>query len=74
MEIRKISVGPDYKGGAMHYISGQEVLNGKYVIHLIQFDAAQVSYKIWIERDDEILLWKELNASMPVSVEYNINF
>ena len=74
MEIRKISVGPDYKSGAMHYISGQEVLNGKYVIHLIQFDATQVSYKIWIERDDEVLLWKELNASMPVSVEYNINF
>ena len=74
MEIRKISVGPDYKNGAMHYVSGQEVLNGKYVIHLIQFDTTQVSYKIWIERDNEILLWKELNANMPVSVEYNINF
>ena len=27
MDIRKISVGPDYKNGAMHYIVGQKVLN-----------------------------------------------
>ena len=74
MEIRKISVGPDYKGGAMHYLQGQDVLNGEYVIHLIQYDAHSGSYKIWIERDDEVLLWKELNPNMPVSIEYNINF
>ncbi len=74
MEIRKISVGPDYKGGAMHYLQGQDVLNGEYVIHLIQHDAHAGSYKIWIERGDEVLLWKELNQNMPVSIEYNINF
>lgn len=74
MEIRKISVGPDYKSGAMHYLQGQEVLNGEYVIHLIQYDAHLGTYKIWIERDDEILLWKEISPTMPVSIEYNINF
>ena len=31
-DIRKIAVGPDYKSGAMHYIIGQEVLNGNYTI------------------------------------------
>ena len=36
MDIRKISIGPDYKSGAMHYIVGQEVLNGSYKIHLIK--------------------------------------
>lgn len=74
MDIRKLSIGVDYKSGSMHYISGQEVLNGEYLIHLIQYDSSAASYKIWIERHGEILLWKEFNRNMPVSIEYNINF
>ena len=26
MDIRKISIGPDYKSGAMHYLVGQKIL------------------------------------------------
>jgi hypothetical protein len=74
MEIRKISLGADYKSSAMHYIVGQEVLNKEYIIHLIQYDSGKDSYKIWIERQDEIILWKEFNKNMPASIEYNINF
>jgi len=74
MDIRKISVGADYKSGAMHYLVGQEVLNGKYFIHLIQYDIKTDSIKIWIQRKDEILLWKEFTSPMPLSIEYNINF
>lgn len=74
MDIRKISVGPDYKSGAMHYIVGQEILNGKYFIHLIQLEAESQSIKIWIQRKDEVLLWKEFTSDVPVSIEYNINF
>ena len=74
MEIRKISIGPDYKSGSMHYIHNQSVLNNSYTIHLIQLDKDTGTYKIWIERDGEILLWKEFNENMPVSIEYNINF
>ena len=74
MHIRKISVGPDYKNGAMHYVLGQDVLGGNYAIHMIQFDSGSTSYKIWVESDGEIVLWKEFNHSIPVSVEYNINF
>jgi predicted RNA-binding protein with PUA domain len=74
MDIRKISIGPDYKSSSMHYLAGQDVLNGEYFIHLIHYDRNSDSYKIWIERDGEILLWKEFNRNMPVSVEYNINF
>jgi|TARA_B100000085_G_scaffold222404_2_gene207460 hypothetical protein len=74
MDIRKISVGPDYKSGAIHYIVGQEVLNGKYFIHLIQQDSISSSIKIWIQKKDEIVLWKEFNSWVPVSIEYNINF
>jgi len=74
MDIRKISVGPDFKSGAMHYLVGQEILNGQYFIHLIQHDPGNNSFKIWIQRSDEILLWKEFGSKMPVSIEYNINF
>ena len=74
MDIRKISVGPDYKSGAMHYLVGQNVLNGAYKIHLIKYDSVLQSYKIYIEEDDVIVLWKEFSSAMPVSIEYNINF
>jgi len=58
----------------MHYIYGQGVLNNQYYIHLIQYDKTSESYKIWIERDGEILLWKQFNRNMPISIEFNINF
>ena len=75
MEIRKVSVGPDYKSGAMHYIVGQEVLNGNYIIHLIKHDNESNSIKLWIiNKDEEIVLWKEFSPTMPISMEYNINF
>ncbi len=74
MDIRKISIGSNYKSDAMHYIVGQEVLGGKYFIHLIQYVERSDSIKIWIQREGEILLWKEFNSNMPVSIEYNINF
>ena len=74
MDIRKISIGADYKYGAMHYIVGQDVLGGSYVIHLIQHDPLSESYKIWIEKNKELLLWKEFKITIPISLEYNINF
>ena len=74
MDIRKISIGPDYKSSSMHYIVGQEVLGGGYVIHLIQFIESSRSIRGWIKQKGEILLWKEFNSQMPASIEYNINF
>jgi len=76
MDIRKISIGADYKSGAMHYIAGQEVLGGKYSIHLIQLDHIDQSYKIWIKsyNKDEVILWKEFKLTLPISLEFNINF
>jgi len=73
-DIRKISVGPDYKSGAMHYIVGQEVLNRSYVIHLIKYESNSQSIIIYIQKDDEVMRWKEFNQSIPMSIEYNINF
>jgi|TARA_Y100001963_G_C6724810_1_gene420888 hypothetical protein len=72
MDIRKISVGPDYKSGAMHYIVGQEVLNGSHTIHLIKNEGGSI--RIWIEKKGEVVLWKEFTDTMPISIEYNIYF
>lgn len=74
MDIRKISVGPDYKNGAMHYIVGQKVLNDSQEIHLIRYDEVKKSIKIYIINEkNEVVLWKEFNDTVPVSIEYNIN-
>ena len=74
MDIRKISIGPDYKSGAMHYLVGQEVLGGNYVIHLIKYDDLKESFKIYIQDNEVVMLWKEFTSTMPISIEYNINF
>jgi hypothetical protein len=75
MDIRKISVGPDYKSGAMHYIVGQKVLGDTNEIHLIKYDPKTKSIKIFIiNNKEEIVLWKEFNTPMPISIEYNINY
>ena len=75
MDIRKISVGPDYKGGAMHYIVGQKVLGDTYEIHLIRHNDRNAGILIYIINDkEEVILWKEFSHTMPISIEYNINF
>jgi hypothetical protein len=75
MDIRKIAIGPDYKGGAMHYIVGQKVLGDTNEIHLIKFDADKGSILIYIiNKKEEVVLWKEFNSTVPISIEYNINY
>ena len=73
-DIRKIAVGPDYKGVAMHYVVGQEILGGSHLIHLIRMNNSQ-SISIFIEnKKGEIYIWKEFTSNMPISIEYNIYF
>lgn len=74
MNIRKISVGPDYKSGAMHYLVGQDILGGSHKIHLIQQNKETGSMIVWIEKGSEVFMWKEFNSTMPISIEYNISF
>jgi len=75
MDIRKISVGPDYKGSAMHYLVGQKVLNDSNEIHLIKFAPETGSIKIYIiNAKSEVMLWKEFTHTIPVSIEYNIDY
>lgn len=73
MIIRKVSVGADYKN-AMNYMHGQSVLQGNYVIHLIKQDVSSSDIEIFIERNNEVVLWKKINGNMPFIIEYNIDF
>jgi len=74
MDIRKISIGPDYKSGAMHYIVGQKVLGDSNEIHLIKINNKKDVLIYIINEKEEVVLWKEFTSPMPISIEYNINF
>jgi hypothetical protein len=71
--IRKISVGPDYKN-SMTYTCGASVLSGEYNVRSIsRDDQGEISVYI-INGINEIFLWKTFTSSIPVHIEYNINF
>lgn len=74
MDIRKISIGPDYKNGAMHYIVGQKVLGDSNEIHLIKRNEFNSILIYIINVKEEVVLWKEFTSPMPISIEYNINY
>jgi len=75
MDIRKISIGPDYKSNAMHYIVGQKILGDSNEIHLIKYDIESNSVIIYIINEKkEIVLWKKFNSAIPISIEFNINY
>ncbi len=69
--IRKISIGPDYMK-SMNYTVGQEVLDKSYSIY--QIIRNEDGIKLYIIKEGEIVLWKEFSETVPVSIEYNINF
>lgn len=74
-DIRKVAIGPDYKNGAMHYVVGQKVLGDTNEIHLIRHDDESQSVKIYIINDkQEVTLWKEFSSTVPMSIEYNVNY
>lgn len=74
MDIRKISIGPDYKSGAMHYIVGQKILGDTNTIHLIKRDKNKYVLIYIINEKKEVVLWKDFNPTIPISIEFNINF
>lgn len=69
--IRKLSVGPDYKN-SMHFVVGQDVLDKSYSIICIK--ESTEGYEIWIKKENEIILWKFFNRTVPVVLEFNIDF
>jgi len=58
----------------MCYVVGQAVLGGSHYVHLIKYNKETGGILIYIEQGDIVVLWKEFNAMMPTSIEYNIHF
>ena len=71
--IRKISIGSDYKTDAMHYAIGQQVYGGHIISHII-LEPEDNSYNIYIKKDNEVLPWKKFNSNMAISVEYDLEY
>ena len=69
--IRKISIGADYKNEAMHYSVGQEVYGGHVIVDIRENDH---SYSIFIEKNKDVLPWKDFNKNMAIAVEYNLEY
>lgn len=70
--IRKVSIGSDYKS-SMNYVVGQTVLRN-YIIHVITQDE-EGKVKVYVENHkNEVFLWKTFSITMPISVEYNVNY
>ena len=69
--IRKVTIGKDYKIDAMHYSVGQEVYGGHTICDIIEEKSA---YSIYIKKKNDVLLWKDFNKNMAISVEYNLDY
>jgi len=70
--IRKISIGPDYMK-SMHYMVGQEVLDKTWKINTIRIEN-DGSICVWIIKDGEIIRWKSFSPTMPIAIEYKIDY
>jgi hypothetical protein len=68
--IRKISIGSDYKNDAMHYSVGQQVYGGHEISHILFAE----SDNIHIKKNNEVLPWKKFNSNMAISVEYDLEY
>jgi hypothetical protein len=70
--IRKISIGPDYMK-SMHYMVGQEILDKTWKINTIRVES-DGSICVWIIKDGEIIRWKSFSPTMPIAIEYKIDY
>ena len=69
--IRKITIGKDYKIDAMHYSVGQEVYGGHTICDILE---EEEKYSIYIKKNKDVILWKDFNKNMAISVEYNLEY
>ena len=69
--IRKISIGRDYKNDAMHYSVGQEVYGGHIICDIVE---SQDKFSVFIDKNNDVIPWKDFNKNMAISVEYNLEY
>ena len=69
--IRKISIGKDYKSESMHYSVGQEVYGGHRICDIVE---EEEGYDIFIKKNKDVIIWKNFNKNMAISVEYILEY
>tara|TARA_A100001515_G_C4527597_1_gene195723 strand:+ start:67 stop:285 length:219 start_codon:yes stop_codon:yes gene_type:complete len=69
--IRKISIGKDYKNEAMHYSVGQEVYGGHTIVDIVEDEN---KFSIFIQKDNDVIPWKDFNKNMAIAIEYNLEY
>lgn len=70
-QIRKISIGKDYKD-AMHYSVSQEVYGGHKIQNIIKNEDGSVD--VFIVKDFELKRWKNFNVNVAVTIEYDLQY
>ena len=70
MDIRKISIGPDYKNGAMHYLVGQKILGDSNEIHLIKHDESINCILIYIINENLNPIYLFRKSTLQSNVEF----
>jgi hypothetical protein len=54
---------------------GQKILGDTNEIHHIKYNVKKLSFQIFIiNKKEEVVLWKEFSQSIPISIEFNIDF
>ncbi len=71
--IRKISIGSDYKNDAMHYAVGQEVYGGHTICDILNSESKGENL-IYIKKNNEVLPWKKFNSNMAIAVEFDLKY
>lgn len=72
-DVRKLSIGNDHFK-AMVYVVGQNVVQNTCTIHRILENPKRKVFEIYVQRADELFLWKAISMNTPYTVEYNIDF
>tara|TARA_R110002167_G_scaffold45968_1_gene137660 strand:+ start:5225 stop:5449 length:225 start_codon:yes stop_codon:yes gene_type:complete len=70
-QIRKITIGKDYKNDSMHYSVGQGVYGGHTIVNIIEEGD---KYSVYIEKANNVIPWKEFNKNMAISIEYELEY
>ena len=55
----------------MHYSVGQEVYGGHKICDIVEEDTG---YDIFIKKNNNVIIWKNFNKNMAISVEYNLEY
>ena len=55
----------------MHYSVGQEVYGGHTIVNIIE---EEQKYSIYIQKNKEVLPWKDFNKNMSIAVEYDLEY